>query len=427
MMKVTWKEDDHIVVAVSTGIDSMVLLHRLLHQYQTTYKQLSVLHVHHGLRRGSDEEAEFVTQYCEQYGIPIYVKRLHLQPIVEAGRSIQSDARVARYRWFEDMMHQLKGDVLMTAHHFDDLIETVFYRIFTGKVYRSALGMQACEQRHGYRLMRPMLEETKSDIATYQHDHNVPYFEDESNQDTKYVRNMIRHDMLPIIDAHEQFKITHLKKLYDMHLESIRVFEQMADDYIAVQVKQTDHQYEMSIQSFNKCPEHVRMIILDKLIQKWENIVPVSDVQYHQWFVQLTQPIAQIELHASNTWRINKVYDKLTLSTVEQAPLQAMYLKTPGYYQFGDYEIRVASLDALRGPLLIRTRQDGDRVQLHSHGHKKVSRLMIDAKVPQHTRDRIPVIVDATGDIVAVGTLYQHIKVNQIITIAYLGDENNEK
>lgn len=130
MMKVTWKADDHIVIAVSTGIDSMVLLHRLLHQYQTTYKQLSVLHVHHGLRRGSDEEAEFVTRYCEQYGIPIYVKRLHLQPIVEAGRSIQSDARAARYRWFEDMMHQLKGDVLMTAHHFDDLLETVFYRIF---------------------------------------------------------------------------------------------------------------------------------------------------------------------------------------------------------------------------------------------------------------------------------------------------------
>lgn len=73
MMKVNWKPYDHIVIAVSTGIDSMVLLHRLLHQYQTTYKQLTVLHVHHGLRHASDKEEGFIKKYCEQHGVSIYV------------------------------------------------------------------------------------------------------------------------------------------------------------------------------------------------------------------------------------------------------------------------------------------------------------------------------------------------------------------
>lgn len=427
MMKVNWKPYDHIVIAVSTGIDSMVLLHRLLHQYQTTYKQLTVLHVHHGLRHASDKEEDFIKKYCEQHGVSIYVHRLHLQSVVEQGRSIQNDARIARYLWFEEMMHQLDADVLMTAHHFDDLVETVFYRIFTGKVYRSALGMQACEQRQGYRLVRPLLEDTKDDIALYQSTHHVPYFEDDSNQDTKYVRNAIRQDILPRIDAHDHFKSTHLKKLYDMHLASIQLFEKMADDYISIHVKETPQHCEMSLTSFNKCPEHVRMMVLDKLIQKWETVVPISDTQYQHWFKQITQPVAQIELYATNTWQINKVYDKLSITTVRQKAPSTTQIKTPGVHHFGEYCITVKSLQQLQGPLQIRLRQNGDRVALQPYGHKKVSRLMIDAKVPQQMREHMPVVEDASGCILAVGTLYRHNNVKQIITIAYLGDENDEK
>ncbi|NJH98924.1 tRNA lysidine(34) synthetase TilS [Staphylococcus hyicus] len=426
-MKVNWKPYDHIVIAVSTGIDSMVLLHRLLHQYQTTYKQLTVLHVHHGLRHASDKEEGFIKKYCEQHGVSIYVHRLHLQSVVEQGRSIQNDARIARYLWFEEMMHQLDADVLMTAHHFDDLVETVFYRIFTGKVYRSALGMQACEQRQGYRLVRPLLEDTKDDIALYQSTHHVPYFEDDSNQDTKYVRNAIRQDILPRIDAHDHFKSTHLKKLYDMHLASIQLIEQMADDYISIHVKETPQHCEMSLTSFNKCPEHVRMMVLDKLIQKWEAVVPISDTQYQQWFKQITQPVAQIELYATNTWQINKVYDKLSITTVRQKAPSMTQIKTPGVHHFGEYCITVKSLQQLQGPLQIRLRQNGDRVALQPYGHKKVSRLMIDAKVPQQMREHMPVVEDTSGCILAVGTLYRHNNVKQIITIAYLGDENDEK
>lgn len=428
MMNITWNPDDHLVVAVSTGIDSMVLLYRLLHHYPSTYRQLTVLHVHHGVRQSSDEEAQFLKRYCEAHQVAVHVHLLDLSTTLQAQRSIQNEARQARYAWFDSMMHQLQADVLLTAHHFDDQMETIFYRVFTGKVLRSTLGIEACEQRKGYRLVRPMLEETKSDIQTFQQAHQVPYFEDESNQDTKYVRNAIRNEILPLIESNAQFKTEHLNKLYEMHKASLAHFETITQTYIETQVTEHAKGYEMSIASFLKCPEHVRMIILDKLIQKWDAFARISDAQYQDWFAKMARHVAQLELYTTNTWRINIVYDKLTISAaIQKTQPTPIQIDAPGCYIFGDYQIELNALADVHLPIHIRPRETGDRVTLHQHGHKKISRLMIDAKVPQEERNRIPVIVDAKGEILAVGELYQFKTYKHLINIAYLGDEGNEK
>ncbi|WP_181299917.1 tRNA lysidine(34) synthetase TilS, partial [Staphylococcus pasteuri] len=133
---------------------------------------------------------------------------------IQAGRSIQNEARKERYQWFEHMIRKVGGDVLLTDHHFDDQLETIFHRIFTGRVFRSPLGMKQIEQRNGYRIVRPLLDEPKSDISAFQQAHDVPYFEDESNQDVKYTRNAIRNTLMPMIEEQPQLKTEHLNKLY---------------------------------------------------------------------------------------------------------------------------------------------------------------------------------------------------------------------
>ena len=176
-----WSEQDHIVLAVSTGIDSMCLLHLLLNEYQHTYSKLTCIHINHGLRQASIEEEAFFKTYCEEHGIEYYIKRLDLSETVEAGNSIQNISRQYRYEWFDYIMKQLGASVLLTAHHRDDQIETIFYRLFTGRFTRSHLGIAYTSQRASYQLIRPMLDISKATIISYQNQYNVPFFEDVSN------------------------------------------------------------------------------------------------------------------------------------------------------------------------------------------------------------------------------------------------------
>ncbi|MBX4427370.1 tRNA lysidine(34) synthetase TilS, partial [Staphylococcus aureus] len=123
-----WHVDDHIVVAVSTGIDSMCLLYQLLNDYKDSYRKLTCLHVNHGVRSASIEEARFLEAYCERHHIDLHIKKLDLSHSLDRNNSIQNEARIKRYEWFDEMMNVLEADVLLTAHHLDDQLETIMYR-----------------------------------------------------------------------------------------------------------------------------------------------------------------------------------------------------------------------------------------------------------------------------------------------------------
>ena len=429
-MQQFWQPTDHLVVAVSTGVDSMVLLHQLLERYAGTYEQLTCLHVHHGLREASDDEARFLERYCEQHNMPLFVHHLDLTETVEAGRSIQHTSRILRYAWFDEMMHRLQADYLLTAHHQDDQLETIFYRIFTGRIDRSAIGISSSEQRDEYRLVRPLLKTSKSDIRAYQQQHNVPYFEDESNQSNTYVRNDIRNRLLPTIDSNPHLQTEQLQKLMNFHTEALALMTQQAEQFITQHVEQqAKQQWIISRKAFNELSPHVKMKVLDELLGRFEAVVSVSERTYQDWFVKMQSDVAQTPLQHTNKWHVDIVYDKLVIVPAhENRTLVPQIITTAGRYQFGDYVVEIA--DAyfdIHDELQIRTRQTGDHVTLSKGQHKKVTRLMIDQKVPQSLREQMPVVTLETGDIIAVGTCYQHATYKKYIHIQYLGDDINEK
>lgn len=429
-MKPCWRTTDHIVVAVSTGIDSMVLLHQLLTQYADTYDQLTCLHVHHGLREASDNEAQFLQTYCQERNIPLHIHHLDLTSIAEAGRSIQSEARRLRYTWFDKMMHNLQADCLLTAHHQDDQLETIFYRIFTGRVDRGPLGIQTCESRGVYRLIRPLLTTTKEQIRTYQQQHTVPYFEDESNASNAYVRNDIRNRLLPDIEQNPQLQGQQLLKLMDVHAEALMLFKQRAQQFIEQEVRQKHgNQWYIPRKPFNQLSPHVKMKVLDIMLAHFESVVTVSERTYQDWFVKICSDVAQSTLMHTNKWHVDIVYDKLIIAPAMKETIPTQQVVTmAGIYRFGAYRIEIAEhVFRLHEMLHIRTRQTGDRIMLANGQHKKVTRLMIDHKVPQGERLHMPIISTADGDILAVGTCYHHMTYEQYIHIQYLGDDINEK
>ncbi|HDK5705663.1 TPA: tRNA lysidine(34) synthetase TilS [Staphylococcus pseudintermedius] len=429
-MQQNWKATDHIVVAVSTGIDSMVLLHQLLYDETLTYRQLTCLHVHHGLREASEQEATFIQHYCEQHDIPFYMKRLDLSDVVAEGRSIQNDAREMRYQWFDTMMHQLDADGLLTAHHEDDQVETVFYRLFTGKSTRSSLGMSTIEARNGYRLYRPLLNTSKHVIRAYQQQHDVPYFEDTSNASNTYVRNDIRNRILPQIDENAQLKSQQLLKLKAWYDEAFMLMQREVDNFIERFVTTNAHSFTVSRYAFNALTYHVKILTLDTLLHQFEDTVTISERAYADWLQKLASPVAQTQLMHTNQWHADIVYDKLVIMAPMQKSLDTYTIQVTeaGTYRFGCYDVQITDMTDLPGSkLCIRSRQPGDRIARHDGHHKKVSRLMIDAKVPAYLRAQIPIIETTHGDILAVGTLYIQQHYQGVIKIQFMGDDIHEK
>ena len=172
------------VVAVSGGVDSMVLLDILRQQPGV---DLVVAHFEHGIRQDSDEDRQLVGQVAAQYSLPFIYARGNLG----AGAS-EAQARTARYAFLEKVQQEQGATAIVTAHHQDDLLETAILNIIrgTGRKGLSSLGSSG-------HLLRPLLWYSKQDILEYAQAHHIQWHEDSTNVDDRYLRNYIRHTILP--------------------------------------------------------------------------------------------------------------------------------------------------------------------------------------------------------------------------------------
>ncbi len=425
-----WSKSEHIVVAVSTGIDSMSLLHILLNDYQDTYSKLTCVHVNHGLRNQSEEEERFLQEYCEQNHIELYVKHLDLTHLVQKGNSIQHEARQRRYDWFETIIKDINADVLLTAHHLDDQLETIFYRLFTGRSTRNSLGISSVTYYDNYRICRPLLNVMKSDIITYQKVNRVPYYEDLSNHDTKYVRNDIRHRLLPAIDKNPNLNTHQLLKFKEWHDRELQSLNHQAQDFIIQFVSESEKQrkYTFSRDTFNALDTNVKMIVMDRLFNKLDHQLSIPQTSYKEWFEQIQSNKSQFNLDLTDKWIIQIAYDTLIItvkSEVDKNKIYNMHIERPGNYLFNGYKIHVSqNLPFTTYPLKVRVRQTGDVFKLNGQeGHKKVSRLFIDNKIVADEREHIPLIINNSNEIIAIGCLYVQENFKDLIMISNNGDE----
>ncbi len=425
-----WSKDAHLVVAVSTGVDSMSLLHSLLHDYHNTYRKLTCVHVNHGLRHQSVEEEQFLKDYCRAHHIELYVKHLDLSQIVEKGNSIQHEARQRRYDWFGEIIQKIDADALLTAHHLDDQLETIFYRLLSGRSTRSALGMSLISNYKHYRVCRPLLEVSKEDILAYQHSNTIPYFEDDSNQDTKYVRNDIRQRILPTINRNPFLDTHHLLRLKDWHDNELQLLNEYAQHFITHFVFENKDEmgYSFSREAFNTLNSNVKTIVMDQLFENLKLHFAIPQKTYDEWFQQFQNNKSQFNIDVTEKWIIQIAYDTLIImakSVDRENSKTSITIEQPGTYRFNGYKIDINQhLPETSYPLKIRVRRHGDVFKLNGKkGHKKVSRLFIDQKIIADERERIPVVVNNSNEIIAIGCLYVHERFKDLIMITDNGDE----
>ncbi|MFZ8102210.1 tRNA lysidine(34) synthetase TilS, partial [Staphylococcus arlettae] len=305
----SWSTADHIVLAVSTGIDSMVLLHALTTTFADSYKQLTCLHVNHDIREASTDEMHFIQRYCEQHHINLFTTTLDLSTLMAQGKSIEHEARTLRYSWFDAQMHQLGADVLLTAHHQDDQIETIFYRLMTGKSTRSGLGMASVSYRNGYKIARPLLEVTKADIKAVQKKYEIPFFEDVTNHDNKYVRNDIRNRILPTIEENTHLSTQHLLKLKTWHDEQREILHKQARSFVAEHGNYSTTKLTLAREPFNNLQYSLKVSVLDNVLNDMDALFGFAEKTYIEWFRQLASSVAQATLFSTDKWIIHIAYD----------------------------------------------------------------------------------------------------------------------
>jgi tRNA(Ile)-lysidine synthase len=389
MIAQRWEKTDKLALALSGGIDSMVLYHLLRTVFKDTFDELLLLHVNHGVRDDSEKEEAYLRHMAEKDGFLLKVCHLNM-----SGHFTQNDARNARYQFFDREMKAFGGQFLLTAHHLNDYEETVIHQLLTGRYTHQFVGIRESVDCGDYCIIRPLLKQTKRDIKAYQRSHDVFYFEDSSNKESHYTRNYIRHHLMPDIYRSKELHEAHIIQLADDLNEYTEMAEKLARIFL------DSHDYKLKKSELIKEAKLQQFYIL----KMW--------FEFHGVSIRRKAVKALIESLESSAPQIDFPVDGITVKVryddiflSEDLPDDKLIeITEAGVFYFNGYKILLNDTSLI--PLTVRTRKNGDRVYIENVGHKKVSRVFIDDKVTREERDIMPVIVDKNEGIVALGTIY---------------------
>ena len=427
--------DGKVIVACSGGPDSMFLLH-VLKEFGL---DVVCAHVNHNLREESKEEYEYVESYCKENNIIFEGTELHDLPSVNT----ELKAREKRYEFFKTLIDKYNAKYLFTAHHGDDLIETILLRIVRGSTLNGYAGFNIITDKKDYKIIRPLVYLTKAEIMHYLDKENIKYYMDATNLDDIHLRNRYRKNVLPILK--EEDKNVHLKflkyhKIAQSYYDYInsKVYEYI-DDMVVDNV--------LDLNKFNELDEFMKDKVLEEVIRPYypDDLYLINDNHINEILKMIESDKPNIELLLPNM-KVVKEYDKLLfndigISTYDYKIELKDEVETPlGLIQIIDKDdqdtsnniIRINSKD-IKLPLYVRNRKDGDKISVKNlNGSKKVNDIFIDNKVSKRYRDIYPIIVDSNDEIIFIPGIKKSnldIPINKEydIIIKYVREENNEE
>ena len=397
--------DDYIIVACSGGPDSMLLLHVL---NELNYKCICA-HVNHNLREESKEEYTYVEKYCKDNNIIFEGRELHNLPKVNT----ELKAREKRYEFFKELVDKYKAKYVFTAHHGDDLIETILLRLVRGSTLNGYAGFNMITHKDGYDIIRPLVYITKDQIEEYLKEKDIKYYVDITNMSDEHLRNRYRKNVLPILK--EEYANVHLKFL-KFHKEAQGyydfvnklVYKYMEDMFI-------DNALDLS--KFKELDDFIKDKLLREVIRIYypDDLYLIDDNHINEILKMIESDKPNIELSLPNI-TIAKKYDKLLFNNTKLLNDSYKYelvdeVVTPlGVIKFIENDksnksndiIRLNSKD-IKLPIIVRTREDGDRITVKNmNGSKKINDIFIDSKIDKDIRNIYPIVLDSNGTVLFV-------------------------
>lgn len=391
----TSPEKQRFLVAASGGMDSTVLVY-LCHQLELDF---GICHVNFQLRgKDSDSDQKFLEELAKSLHCPIYVLKQNAKNFAKQHKlSTQVAAREIRYHWFEECLENHKYNYLLTAHHADDNLETFFINSCRGTGIK---GLTGIPEKRDY-ILRPLLKFTREDISNYAKSKAISWREDQSNASDKYLRNVIRHHLMPFFQKRQD----DLYARFDKTLKNLSRQESLLEDYLHLIFKQVVEQkkntYRFKIEVLKQFPNHKNILIellKDFGFKDWESIVDLLDAQVGKYVESNTHKLFKergfLELFENET----KSIDEKNI-TMENFPKTIdfdagqLHFDIVQTFQKTDQHTAYLSKDLLKSDLCLRPYKAGDYFcPLGMRGKRKLSDFLKDEKLTTFEKSKIWVL-----------------------------------
>ena len=402
LQEVNIQKEETILLAVSGGVDSMVLMNLFLQLKQ----KFAIAHVNFSLRATeSDEDEKLVKTIADENAILCHSKKVDTKAYAKLHKlSIQMAAREIRYQWFASLQNEFQYTSVVTAHHLEDSIETFFINLNRGTGLNGLCGIQSNKE-----LFRPMLAFSKEEIRSYAQEYKIKYREDASNSDIKYERNWFRHEVLDKWKAHNPAFLKNMAST----LGRLEASKKILEEAIREELDLLELQFNQGKISFNTIEQlsSKKFILFQFLSNKGftedqtENIIRgIQDKKVGNTF-ESKQHVILIDREYLLVQKIESVLQEIkqqlitenTQSIEQPIRLQLKRLSSENYKHNASKKIEAFDWEKLTFPLILRKWKEGDKMRpLGMKGQKKISDILIDEKIPFLEKEKLWVL--CSGD-----------------------------
>jgi tRNA(Ile)-lysidine synthase len=383
-------------VAYSGGIDSSVLLHAASLMAKQGGHVVQAIHINHQLHQDSSQWSQHCLDYCQALNVPLTTIEVNVQAHMQHG--LEGAARAARYAAFAEALHE--DDVLLTAHHADDQVETLLLQLLRGA---GPGGLSGCAAETPFAealLLRPLLNVTRQEIEYYAKQNDLDWLEDPSNQSTQYNRNYLRHEVIPVLQQRWPQLQKTISRSAQWQLESVTLMDELA----AIDLSTQDvSSYKLNVHRILPLSYSRKKNALRFWIRQYGYPLPSAQILEHiindvLLAAEDAEPCVrwqdcELRKYKEHLYLQKQLPEHDPMQVLEwqiQQPLKLLDMKmTLTQEALASFGISLAENQVLQ----VRFRQGGEVMRPRGRGCQKTLKVLFqEASVPPWLRDRIPLL-----------------------------------
>lgn len=395
---------DRVLVAVSGGVDSMVLLDLLRQSIAVLQAEVVAAHFDHAMRPESADDAQFVAETCARWAIPLFAARSP-QPL-----HTEAQARTARYAFLSDAMARAEAQKIATAHHADDQIETVLFRLLRGAGLR---GLSGIPVRRGP-IIRPLLRFRKAELEAYAAFHRIEFREDKTNATARFARNRIRHALIPAMQSVRPQSSSEILRMARHAARAERGWRMQVRAARKRAVRERKNEVTTLARGILlEYDAETRARVVRAELRRFGVALDRAATSRLLRFLEESESGSRYDV--GNSFRIERAFDEFRIARGSTADVDVT--AHIANCSDGAADALIAGIkwrvvwntsptkpdaaerfgcDELAFPLEVRSWRAGDRIRM-PYGSKKLKKLFAEARIPIHERAAVPIVVDAEG------------------------------